>query len=132
MFKIIILFLCGLCLGGLIVYIDMNGDQPIDIIAKEHLSYLIQNSSHQISEENWHCENIKKTNIGDLVAHIVTENMNRKVNELYFGCVNEVCSFSFNYCKLWQSDECSQLFIKYDVGRDISPNIDTISCIVIP
>ena len=132
MVKLIFGFLFGLVITGLAYTTVLfqtfeRGDLP-----NKHLVALMNNASTKISDENWSCENYVKNSIGQVISMMFAENIRSKWDQVKFGCINESCHFSLNYCKPWQSSECSTLILKYEVDKEFMPITETAQCILMP
>lgn len=132
MIRVSLALLLGIAVGLVAATLVTHQSYPKDEVFEDHLRYLVENSSHEISEENWRCENVRSGSLGSLLSHMIVDNARNTRNKMGFGCVNETCAISLSYCRFWQFEECSELFIKYNMAPEWLPDLASLQCISVP
>jgi hypothetical protein len=51
---------------------------------------------------------------------------------MFSGCFEQQCSFSLNYCKPWQGEECSLLMLRYALDDQQQPVKSSVQCLLLP
>jgi len=132
MMKIILGFLAGLVVASLVFAVILFQSFGSSEFPRRHIVVLMKSANLKISDENWNCDNYVENTISDVFSMIFAENLRSKWDQVKFGCINESCHFSLNYCKPWQTSECSSLILRYDIDKDSMPIRTTAQCILIP
>lgn len=132
MVKLFFGFLAGLVVASLVFTALLYRSFGSADLPNRHLVKLMESASLNISDENWSCESYVENSIGHVASMIFSENIRSKWDQVNFGCINESCHFSLNYCKLWQSSECSTLILRYGIDQDSMPIETTAQCILMP
>lgn len=139
--KIVMGVQAGMLVGGLAVwagtFANSNSqavEYPKQVQAK--ISHLVRYANTPIKPENFHCEGIpqetNKPTVGNVLASLVTSNLTTIRNRQSFECFDNTCSLSISDCKPWQSGECSQRFLKYELDAQNRIRATSFSCIDVP
>lgn len=84
-----------------------------------------------IPEANNSCDGKVDSTVGDVLAFIYESNQMDYVNRVDYYCLKGLCSISYNYCKPWQSSECGQRVLRFEILQNTVVE-DSIHCIDIP
>lgn len=139
--KIVICVQAGMLVGGLVVwagtfaYSNSSAVENPQKIQKQ-LSQLIRYANIPMPPENFSCEfsgviGLKPT-VGNVVASIISSNLTTMRNRQSFGCFENTCSLSISNCQPWQSNECSERFLRYEIDKQGVINPKTFACFDVP
>ncbi len=128
----VILIASGSALGSLVTWYNSYSTKEITSDYVQDFERLLLKSDTIIIDENMSCENWFDNKISSVLSDLIYQNMFNNRNMTTFSCIDNVCYFSLSYCKPWQSQECSTVFLKYEIesNRDIIE--DSVMCIVAP
>lgn len=128
----VILILLGGSIGSIVTWYNSYSKSEITSDYTQDLEKLLLISGTSISEENMNCENWFDNKVSSVLSELIHQNMFYKRNISKFSCTGNVCYFSLSYCKPWQTEECSEVYLKYeiDINRDIVK--ESIMCILMP
>lgn len=139
--KIVMGIQAGMLVGGLAVWAGTFANSNSQAVespqqVQTQISHLVRYANTPIKAENFSCnvgpEVTRKPTVGSVLASIVSSNLTTIRNRQSFGCFDNTCSLSISDCKPWQSSECSQRFLKYELDDQNKIRPTSFSCIDVP
>ena len=139
--KTVITIQVGMLVGGLAVWVgtfSYSSSAAVESPEKmeKHLSRLIRYANAPIISENFNCDFVTLTGIkptvGNVLASMMSSNLTTIRNRQSFDCIENTCSLSISDCKPWQTSECSQRFLTYEIDKQQKVKSSTFSCIDVP
>ncbi|CCO45517.1 conserved hypothetical protein [Vibrio nigripulchritudo SOn1] len=95
------------------------------------LSQVLKHANVPLRQEQRACYYNSET-VGDVVASLVSNNMQNHINRLDAGCFEQTCTISLSSCLPWETSECDQTLLKYETAQNGSIKPETFQCISIP
>jgi hypothetical protein len=128
------IFVMGVILGGIgFSFVQVNTEtQSVDPLMNQHLLYLMNHSTSKITDEHWACETLTEPTVGHVLTYLVSDSLVKSGYPATFDCVQDICSFSISDCRLWKSQECSTIFLKYKTMSNAAPDVSSVECIMMP
>ncbi len=129
-FTILIVF--GGATGSLVTWYNSYSTFEMTSEHVQDFERLLLISDTIISDQNMSCENWFDNRVSSVLSELIYQNMSNTRNMSNFSCAGNVCFFSLSYCKPWQSQECSEVYLKYEIDSDRAILKDTVMCILMP
>ena len=129
---IVVSFLFGIVVGGGVFWISSHKSERTYSNKKIGYEQLLKHSDVKISKNNFHCENYVGRDVAAIFGSILEFNDNSIRNKLTLQCWGAECALMVSSCLPWQSQECGQRALKFELNKKNEIIPSTFKCFDIP